>query len=462
MIKRNQRLIRVLNYLSDSILIFVSYFAAVHLKYITINGWQETWKANSSFVIAIIIYSFTLPSAYYAFRVYAQSRFKDEAGEYLTIILVNFFGTLFVAAFFYLLRITEFSRVALFLFWLISSVLVVAKHILGRRLIAQFRILGYNKRHVIIAGNGGHARHYIEDIQNEKRLGIEIDGYVSSRKTAGMGKYLGSYEELESIIEKRNPDEIIIALEPDEMLHVTQIMEIAGKEGTHVSLIPFYNDFIPPHPEIETFGRTKLINLRATPMDSVIGSFVKRVGDIVFSIIMLIVLSPLMIITAFGVRVSSPGPVFFRQQRVGKDKKVFWMIKFRSMRINGEEDTAWSTNKDPRKTKFGSFIRKYSIDELPQLFNVLKGDMSLVGPRPEIPFYVRQFKETVPLYLVRQQVRPGMTGWAQVHGLRGDTSIDARVKYDIWYIENWSVWLDIKILMMTIFKGAFKNEELAE
>ena len=150
MIKRNQRLIRVLNYLSDSILIFVSYFAAVHLKYITINGWQETWKANSSFVIAIIIYSFTLPSAYYAFRVYAQSRFKDEAGEYLTIILVNFFGTLFVAAFFYLLRITEFSRVALFLFWLISSVLVVAKHILGRRLIAQFRILGYNKRHVII------------------------------------------------------------------------------------------------------------------------------------------------------------------------------------------------------------------------------------------------------------------------------------------------------------------------
>ena len=236
-------------------------------------------------------------------------------------------------------------------------------------------------------------------------------------------------------------------------------MEVAGKEGTHVSLIPIYNDYIPPHPEIDSFGRTRLINLRATPMDAFLGSFVKRFGDILLSFIMLVLLSPLMIVAAIGVKLSSPGPVFFRQQRVGKDKKVFSMLKFRSMRLNEEENTAWSKNIDPRKTKFGSFIRKYSIDELPQLFNVLNGDMSLVGPRPEIPFYVRQFKETVPLYLVRQQVRPGMTGWAQVHGLRGDTSIEERVKYDIWYIENWRLLLDVRILFMTIFRGAFKNDE---
>ena len=134
------------------------------------------------------------------------------------------------------------------------------------------------------------------------------------------------------------------------------------------------------------------------------------------------------------------------------------MYKFRSMRITGTEDTGWSTNEDPRKTKFGSFIRKYSIDELPQFFNVLKGDMSLIGPRPEVPFHVNHFKEEIPLYLVRQQVRPGITGWAQVHGLRGDTSIEKRVKYDIWYIENWSLWLDIKILFMTVF-GGLKNDE---
>ena len=166
-----------------------------------------------------------------------------------------------------------------------------------------------------------------------------------------------------------------------------------------------------------------------------------------------------MIASLIGVKLSSPGPVFFKQERIGKDKIPFYMLKFRSMRVNAEEATAWSTNEDPRRTKFGSFIRKYSIDELPQLFNVLKGDMSLIGPRPEIPFYVAQFKETIPLYLVRQQVRPGMTGWAQVNGLRGDTSIEDRVEHDIWYIENWSAGLDIKILFMTVFGGKFKNEE---
>ncbi len=135
------------------------------------------------------------------------------------------------------------------------------------------------------------------------------------------------------------------------------------------------------------------------------------------------------------------------------------MYKFRSMRMNTSETTGWSTKSDPRKTRFGSFLRKYSIDELPQLFNVLKGDMSLIGPRPEVPFYVRQFKEEVPLYLLRHQVRPGMTGWAQIHGLRGDTSIEDRVKYDLWYIENWSLWLDIKILWKTVF-GGWKNDEI--
>ena len=459
MIKRNQKLIRTLNYLTDAVLIYISYYIAVYLKYIIIDGLVETWAASRSFTLFIICYSLLLPGAYYAFRIYAQRRFAEEAGEYFNIVLVNLIGTLFAATSFYVLRETEFSRVALFLFFVISSALVVLKHFTGRRIVVHYRNLGYNKRHVILIGSGNHAIHYKEDISKEKRLGIEIDGYVSSVSNKALGNLLGNYNELEEIIEKRNPDEIVIALEPHELEWMAAIMEIAGKEGTHISLIPFYNDYIPPHPEIDSFGRTKLINLRATPMDSFIGSFIKRTADIVLSFLMLLLLSPLMTFTAIGVKLSSPGPVFFRQQRVGKDKKIFSMLKFRSMRVNAEENTAWSTNEDPRKTRFGSFIRKYSIDELPQLFNVLKGDMSLIGPRPEIPFYVRQFNETVPLYLVRQQVRPGMTGWAQVHGLRGDTSIEERVKYDIWYIENWSLFLDIRILFITVFRGAFKNDE---
>lgn len=459
MIKRNQKLIRALNYLSDSIILFLSYFLAVYLKYIVVDGRTMVWQASPVFLASLAAYCLLMPLVYYHFRVYGQSRFRDEIGEYVTIAFSNLLGVFIIAAVFYVFRVTEFSREALALFWMFSSLLVIAKHFLGRRIVSHYRILGYNQRHVIIVGNGSHALSYVQDIQQEKRLGINVIGYVSAAERLGLGKCLGPYEHLEQIIEEYSPDELIIALEPHESSFMASVFSAAGKAGLHVSLIPFYNDYIPPHPQIDCFGSTKLIDLRATPMDSVLGSFAKRLVDVIVSLLMLILLSPLMLFAALGVKLSSPGPIFFSQERVGRDQKHFQMLKFRSMRVNAEENTAWSTNADPRKTKFGSFIRKFSIDELPQLFNVLKGDMSLVGPRPEIPFYVSQFKETVPFYLVRHQVRPGMTGWAQVHGLRGDTSIEARVEYDIWYIQNWSLWLDVKILFMTLFKGAFKNDE---
>ena len=169
--------------------------------------------------------------------------------------------------------------------------------------------------------------------------------------------------------------------------------------------------------------------------------------------------SPIMLATAIGVKLSSPGPIIFKQERIGLNKKPFMMYKFRSMRVNVQQQTGWSTDYDPRKTHFGSFIRKCSLAELPQFFNVLKGDMSLVGPRPEVPYHVEHFKEEIPRYLVRQQVRPGCTGWAQIHGLRGDTDIAERIRYDIWYIENWTVALDIKIIFRTVFGGKMVNDE---
>ena len=181
--------------------------------------------------------------------------------------------------------------------------------------------------------------------------------------------------------------------------------------------------------------------------------------DVVGSLVLIVLTSPIMLGVAIGVKLSSPGPIIFKQERVGLNKRPFMMYKFRSMRVNAVEDSAWSTNSDPRKTRFGSIIRKFSLDELPQFFNVLKGDMSLVGPRPEIPFHVEHFKEEIPRYLVRQQVRPGLTGWAQINGLRGDTDIAERIRYDIWYIENWTVALDIKILFRTVFGGKMVNDE---
>ena len=231
------------------------------------------------------------------------------------------------------------------------------------------------------------------------------------------------------------------------------------KTGTKASIIPFYAAYLPSNPQIDDLDGLALINLRRIPLDNLGNAFLKRAEDILGSLVLILLTSPLMLIAAVGVKLSSPGPILFCQERVGRDKKVFRMYKFRSMRVNTKQQTGWSTDTDPRKTRFGALIRKCSIDELPQLFNVLRGDMSLVGPRPEVPFYVEQFKEEIPRYMVKHQVRPGITGWAQVCGFRGDTSIEKRIEHDLYYIENWNLLFDVKILLMTVFK-AVNSEKL--
>lgn len=425
MINKNRQQLNLINIVSDAVLVFLSYLLAMWIRYEIMNGVVSVDPFKGRFLLAVAILSLIMAVAY------QSARFSYGAMAGVTAL-----GTLALMAVFFLYRITDFSRWSLVLFFFLSTVLVIAKHYLGHRLVANAAALGNGDRTIAVAGSGKAASQYKEDVK----------------------KQFPNYK-LVDYDENPNVDEIVIALEPQEADRVPGILSFADKEGIYVSLIPFYSDYIPVHPEIDSIGRSRLINLRATPLDNIGLAILKRTGDVLLSAFGILLLSPLLIAAAVGVKLSSPGPVFFRQERVGRDKKTFFMLKFRSMRVNAEEDTAWSKDVDPRRTKFGSFIRKYSIDELPQLFNVFKGDMSLVGPRPEIPFYVRRFKETVPLYLVRQQVRPGMTGWAQIHGLRGDTSIEERVEYDIWYIENWSLWLDIKILLATVFRGKFKNEE---
>jgi len=285
-----------------------------------------------------------------------------------------------------------------------------------------------------------------------------VRGYVSDHDGQELGVRLGGYAQLDAILQEHKPDEMIVALEPQEMAHMPDVLAAADREGVRLSLIPFYNDYIPQHPTIDSIGQTRLIDMRSTPLDNLIWATCKRTMDIVGSLLLILLSSPIMLAVAIGVKLSSPGPVIFKQERVGKDKRPFYMYKFRSMRVTGTEATGWSSNEDPRKTRFGSFIRKFSLDELPQFFNVLRGDMSLVGPRPEVPFHVGHFKKEIPRYLVRQQIRPGITGWAQVNGLRGDTSIEDRVEYDLWYIENWSLDLDVKILLRTVFGGMVNAE----
>jgi Undecaprenyl-phosphate glucose phosphotransferase len=301
------------------------------------------------------------------------------------------------------------------------------------------------------------AEHYLEKIVQHKTFGFHAVGYVSDSSDLQGIECLGGYAALESILEASHPDEVVVAISDTDYSKMPMIIAACEKNGTKLSLIPFYALYMPANPQIDNLGGIPMINLRRIPLDNFGNAFMKRAVDIAGSFLMLLVLSPLMLITAIGVKLSSPGPVIFKQERVGLNKKPFKMYKFRSMRVNGKETCGWSTKVDERRTRFGSFIRKFSIDELPQLYNVLIGSMSLVGPRPEVPFFVGQFKEEVPRYMVKHQVRPGITGWAQVNGLRGDTSILERINHDIYYIENWTLLLDIKILFMTLFR--FMNKE---
>ena len=243
---------------------------------------------------------------------------------------------------------------------------------------------------------------------------------------------------------------------------ITKYIAACNDNCCKVMFIPSICGYFRAPRQVTTVGNMPMIDIRSTPLDNPTNQILKRVMDIVLSLILIILTSPLMIITAIGVRISSPGPIFFKQTRVGKNNKNFTMYKFRSMRVNDSEQTGWSNEQDPRKTKFGAFIRKFALDELPQFFNVLKGDMSLVGPRPEVPFYVEKFKKEIPLYMLKHTLRPGITGLAQIKGLRGDTSIADRIEEDINYIEHWSFWGDIRILLLTPFKAINRHEKYVE
>lgn len=456
MIQKNQSFPTVMNMLSDVILLIAAYLAAVHLRFNVLDGVLSVPLSSGRILRLAILYSIVVVLVYYACSIYNHRHFRRHSRS-VALLAINTVGTLALATLFFVLRLMDFSRWTLVFFWLFSNLFIIGKHKLIRCIEKKRRSGGHNLRHVAIVGNGRLAAQCIRDINADPELGIVVDGYISAVEKPDLGTCLGSYEELEEILIRHRLDCLIVALEAHETRFLRDVLTLAEKEGARVELIPFYNDYLPTHPVIEAVGKTKMINLRSTPLDNIGWAVVKRAMDIIGSLFLILITSPIMLVTAIGVKLSSPGPVLFRQERVGKNKEPFMMLKFRSMR-NDIDHTGWSTDEDPRKTKFGSFIRKFSIDELPQAFNVLAGQMSLVGPRPEIPRYVRQFREEVPLYLVRQQIRPGMTGWAQIHGLRGDTSIEARVEYDIWYIENWSLRLDIRILLKTVF-GSFINAE---
>lgn len=459
MIRENQRLLNYINVISDGLIIFLSLPIAYWFRfYVLPNGIENIPFRNylilSGFIAVGVLITFA------CFGLYTSFRRTTLRKELVRLCLVCLLDIGILLSLLFIGREEHYSRITLGIFFVVSVLVLSAKRVILRLTLRHLRAKGYNKKYVVVLGNGTAAKRYLYMIQSQPHLGYHSIGYVSDEpmdQDHGL-PHLGSFDELHEILEKFHPDEVISAVEISDYHRTPEIIDACEQSGIKLSIIPPYSDYMSS-PQFDSIGNIPLLNIRRIPLDNWGNAVCKRLMDIIGSLILLIITSPVMLICTIGVKLSSPGPVIFKQERIGLNKDPFFMYKFRSMRVNTEQDTGWSTNQDSRKTKFGAFIRKYSLDEFPQFFNVLKGDMSLVGPRPELPHFVDQFKDEIPLYMVKHQVRPGITGWAQVNDFRGDTSIKARVEHDIYYIERWSLLFDIKILLMTIFKGKFKNSE---
>ena len=447
MIKRNQDYLNRISAIIDFLLIFIAYMVSAWFRLRVLHGWRGNQGLSIPMIIASLFYAAVLLLVLSILGFYSSTRIKRLAWRIETIFISTTLSIFVVTAIIFVFKVEDISRGIIAIFYILTLLSLSVKQILTRVILNQLRSSGYNLKHEILVGGGKLAQQYKEDLEDEPELGIQID------------QSLDANADLESTLKNKSIDEVVLALEPEEYSNITKLIAACEKNGVKYYIIPFYNDMIPAHPVFESIGRSKLVNMRANRLEQIGWAVLKRGFDIVVSAVGLIIISPLFLILAIGVKCSSPGPIFFRQERVGLNRKTFQILKFRSMVVNDQSNTAWSKPGDKRKTKFGDFIRKTSLDELPQLINVLKGDMSLVGPRPELPFFVEKFKEEIPLYMVKHQVKPGITGWAQVNGYRGDTSIKKRIELDLWYIDHWSIALDLKILLKTVFGGKMVNSE---
>lgn len=397
---------------------------------------------------------------YYALGVYTPKRTVRRRFEIFDVIKANTVGmAALIIIIFMVLKEVNYARSVLALFYVLNVFLTSMARVVLRKGLQTIRKKGYNVKHILLVGYSRAAEEYVNRILENPQWGYSVSGFLDDHVPVGT-KYKGvpvqgTIEALQKTLEEHDWDEVAITLSLRDYDYLGEIVGICEKSGVHTKFIPDYNSLIPTRPYTEDLMGLPVINIRYVPLTNTGNALIKRWADILAALFGIIVTSPVMLICAILVKLSSPGPIIFKQERVGLHNRPFYMYKFRSMaqQAPSEEKKAWTVRNDPRVTPVGRFMRKTSLDELPQFFNILKGDMSLVGPRPERPLFVEKFKEEIPRYMVKHQVRPGLTGWAQVNGYRGDTSIRKRIEYDIYYIENWTVWFDVKIIIMTFFTG---------
>ncbi|MCH2372707.1 MAG: undecaprenyl-phosphate glucose phosphotransferase [Planctomycetes bacterium] len=405
-------------------------------------------------VIPAIYVCFFLTNSF--FRLYHPRRISNFLDEFLGILKSNCVALLLLSAFFFLDRSMSISRGIVLLFFVLNPAALFIYRLTVRAVLRSLRSRGFNLRHVLIVGIGRPAQALIHRFHRNPWTGIRVVGSLSlaadkvGREIHGV-PVIGSAEELGSVLDDSEVDQVFIALPPEEHRTMRRLIAILADRMIPVRVVqdPLFES---EHPVTTDFQGLRIVQVWEKNLDGW-NAFAKRAIDIVGATFGLIILAPFLLVLAIAVRWSSCGPVFHVQERMGLDGRTFRMIKFRSMRPGAEDTKGFTKPDDNRCTPVGRFLRRTSLDELPQLFNVLVGDMSLVGPRPERPVYIDKFRKTIPRYMLRHKIKAGMTGWAQVNGWRGNSSLKKRIQYDLFYMHHWSIWFDLKILVMTLLRG---------
>ena len=460
MIRSNQKYINLIHILLDVIIFIISYLWALYLSFGSSLANLLSTKSYIKVMVALIPIYLVI---YRGFHLYNSKRLMASVDIIKNIIISNVIGIMILSVFLYFFRkygdVAHFSLRVIVWFFILNVFFLTVERIGIKKSLALVRKKGFNQKHMLLVGFSDASDRLIDAIKRNPEWGYAIDGILDDLSEIGATyrhtEVTGRIDKLEEVLQTQDIDEVAITLPLAAYNKLGDIVNTCEKYGVHTKFIPDYTEIISSNPVTGDMDGVAVVNIRNVPLTDPLNRFLKRAMDIICSIIFIILFSPIMIVAAVAVKVSSPGPILFKQKRVGFHNKEFNMYKFRSMVQQRPEDEkkGWTTKGDARVTKVGGFLRKTSIDELPQFFNVLFGSRSIVGPRPERKQFVEQFMEEIPRYNVKHQVRPGITGWAQVNGLRGDTSIPERIKYDLYYIENWTLWLDIKIMFLTVFKG---------
>lgn len=457
--QHNQVLISLLR-IVDMLLALGSWELAYQLRFFWINVPPASMiPSHDAYILAsgvAAVMTAVLFSMSHVYRPYNISRLRYE----MLHLLRGQFGLLVgLTAFAFFYRDFSYSRVHLVYFMACFFVALLLSRLIVRLILHWLHKRGTHVENVVVIGGGEVAFTFIKRLQLYESSGILFKGLVSLEGDLGEEIpdgvcCLGTPQKLSQIILEQGIDQVFIALPSEKQNVLPELKQILSEEWVDVKIIPDLGSFRTLHTEVESFEEIPVITIVQSPMTGW-SRIMKRLLDLTGALVALVLFAPVMALLSILIKITSAGPILYHQERMGLDGETFKTLKFRSMRVDAEEKTGavWAQQEDNRRTRLGTVLRKYNLDELPQLFNVLRGEMSLVGPRPERPVFIHQFKSKIPDYMLRHKVKAGMTGWAQVNGWRGNTSLEKRIECDLYYIERWSLFFDIKILFLTVFKG---------